>query len=139
MTITQINISMPKCEKGIGDVILAPDSPKLIEGVKCLPFTLWPDDRGYFLEVQRFGRGLVEGFPKETTQISAALNYPGIIKAFHFHRYQTDCWTPTMNMLQNRAGRYPARIAHVRRAEHDLRRQSQALANSDSAWRGSRL
>ena len=51
MTITQINISIPKCEKGIGDVILAPDSPKLIEGVKCVPITLWPDDRGYFLEV----------------------------------------------------------------------------------------
>ena len=89
-----------ECEKGIGDVILAPDSPKLIEGVKCAPLTLWPDDRGYFLEVQRFGEGLAEGFSKETTQISAALNYPGIIKAFHFHRHQTDCWTPAVNMFQ---------------------------------------
>ena len=100
MTVAQINISIPKCEKGIGDVILAPDSRKLIQGVKCAPITLWPDDRGYFLEVQRFGEGLVEGFPKETTQISAALNYPGIIKAFHFHRHQTDCWTAAVNMLQ---------------------------------------
>lgn len=100
MTVTQIKISVPKCEKGIGDAILAPDSSRLIEGVKCAPVTVWPDDRGYFLEVQRFGEGLVEGFSRETTQISAALNYPGIIKAFHFHRHQTDCWTPSLGMLQ---------------------------------------
>src|ERR1700692_1132584 len=99
-TLAQVTIGTPRCERGIGDVILAPDSPKLIEGVKCAPIALWPDDRGYFLEVQRFGLGLVAGFPKETTQISAALNYPGIIKAFHFHRRQTDCWTPAAGLLQ---------------------------------------
>lgn len=93
-------IELPVCEKGIGDVILSTDSPKLIDGVKCAPLTLWPDDRGYFLEVQRMGVGLAAAFPKETSQISAALNYPGIIKAFHIHKHQTDCWTPTMNMLQ---------------------------------------
>ena len=50
--------------------------------------------------MQRAGLGLTAHFPLETTQISTALNYPGIIKAFHFHRHQTDCWTPAMNMLQ---------------------------------------
>jgi dTDP-4-dehydrorhamnose 3,5-epimerase len=93
-------IELPQCEKGIGDVITAPDSPKLIAGVKCARIDLWPDDRGYFLEVQRIGRGLASHFPPETTQISAALNYPGIIKAFHFHRHQTDCWTPAAGLLQ---------------------------------------
>jgi len=100
MTTLETAIEIPKCRHGIGDVILAPDSPKLISGVKCAPFAIWPDDRGFFLEVQRIGQGLSAHFPKETTQISAALNYPGIIKAFHFHRYQTDCWTPAMNMIQ---------------------------------------
>jgi dTDP-4-dehydrorhamnose 3,5-epimerase len=99
-TAAQVTIGRPKCEKGIGDVILKPDSPQLIDGVKCAPLAIWPDDRGYFLEVQRAGEGLSAHFPKETTQISTALNYPGIIKAFHFHRHQTDCWTPAMNMLQ---------------------------------------
>ena len=59
--------------KGIGSVIVSPDSPELIDGVRVQPFTLWPDDRGYFLEVQRIGRGLAADFPAETTQISAAL------------------------------------------------------------------
>jgi dTDP-4-dehydrorhamnose 3,5-epimerase len=96
----EIVIEHPKCEKGIGDIILAPDSPKLIDGVKCAPLAIWPDDRGYFLEVQRMGLGLAAGFPKESTQISAAINYPGIIKAFHFHKHQTDCWTPANGMFQ---------------------------------------
>lgn len=87
-------------ERGIGDVITAVTSPNLISGVACSPVSMWPDDRGYFLEVQRIGVGLASHFPKETTQISAALNYPGIVKAFHFHRHQTDCWTPAMGMLQ---------------------------------------
>jgi dTDP-4-dehydrorhamnose 3,5-epimerase len=29
-----------------------------------------------------------------------AFNYPGTIKAFHYHLHQTDCWTPAMGMLQ---------------------------------------
>jgi dTDP-4-dehydrorhamnose 3,5-epimerase len=93
-------IDIPECERGIGDVITRSDSAQLIHGVQCLPLTLWPDDRGYFVEVQRAGQGLVSQFPLETTQISAALNYPGIIKAFHYHLHQTDVWTPAMNMLQ---------------------------------------
>jgi dTDP-4-dehydrorhamnose 3,5-epimerase len=100
MSVAGVQISMPECPRGIGDVILAPDSPKLIHGVQCAPLALWPDDRGYFVEVQRAGQGLSASFPLETTQISAALNYPDIIKAFHYHRHQTDCWTPAMNMLQ---------------------------------------
>ena len=95
-----VQITMPVCTKGIGSVILSHDSDKLIDGVRCTPIAVWPDDRGYFLEVQRAGKGLNGHFPLETTQISAALNYPGIIKAFHFHRFQTDCWTPAMNMMQ---------------------------------------
>jgi len=100
VTTLQTEISIPQCDHGIGDVITALDSPKLIAGVKLAPVALWPDDRGYFLEVQRIGEGLAAGFPKHSTQISAAFNYPGIIKAFHYHRHQTDCWTPTMNMIQ---------------------------------------
>ena len=33
-------------------------------------------------------------------QISAALSFPGTIKAFHFHLHQTDCWTPAKGMFQ---------------------------------------
>ena len=95
-----LELASPENEKGLGSVILAPDSPELIAGVRIEPFALFPDDRGYFLEVQRLGRGLAAAFPPETTQISAALNYPGAIKAFHYHLHQTDLWSPVKGTLQ---------------------------------------
>ena len=96
----ELELVTPACAKGIGKVILSAESPDLIEGVRVSPFPLWPDDRGYFLEVARLGQGIAGHFPSESTQISAALSYPGTIKAFHFHRNQTDCWVPAQGMLQ---------------------------------------
>ena len=93
-------IAIPTCAAGIGDVILSPDSPKLIRGVRVAPYPLWPDDRGYFLEVIRVGQGLAASFDPATTQVSAALSYPGSIKAFHFHLEQTDFWVPAQGMFQ---------------------------------------
>lgn len=87
-------------QKGIGSIILKPDSPDLIEDVKIQPFPLYPDDRGYFMEIHRLQRGLAADFPVESTQISAALSMPGTIKAFHLHRLQTDFWVPVQGMLQ---------------------------------------
>jgi dTDP-4-dehydrorhamnose 3,5-epimerase len=99
-TAEAIRISVPKCDPGIGHVIRTPDAAELIDGVIVRPYDLWPDDRGYFLEVVRMGQGLAASFSAETTQVSAALSYPGIIKAFHYHLYQTDLWVPASGMFQ---------------------------------------
>lgn len=93
-------IEYPHCTRGIGDVILSPDSSRLIDGVRVAAYPLWPDDRGYFLEVIRIGNGLPAQFDPATTQVSAALSYPGTIKAFHFHLEQTDFWVPSRGMFQ---------------------------------------
>jgi len=95
-----VAIEIPSCEKGLGSLIQSAGSVDLIDGVRVQPVSLYPDDRGYFMEVGRSGQGLIAEFPKETTQISSALSYPGTIKAFHFHRKQTDCWCAAMGMLQ---------------------------------------
>ncbi len=87
-------------ERGIGDVIFAADSARLIDGLRLAALQLWPDDRGYFLEILRSGQGLAEGLSTTTLQISAALSYPGTIKAFHYHGRQTDLWAPVSGMLQ---------------------------------------
>ena len=96
----EVEIALPQCEKGLGKVITAVTSADLIEGVRIEPLQLWPDDRGYFLEIFRFGRGLPAEFPCETTQVSAAYNHPGIVKAFHYHLQQADCFTPVMGLYQ---------------------------------------
>ena len=95
-----LELAIPDNTKGLGAVILSPSSAGLIDGVRVEPVALYPDDRGYFMEVQRIGRGLAAGFPAASTQVSAALNYPGTIKAFHYHLRQTDCWTPVKGLMQ---------------------------------------
>jgi dTDP-4-dehydrorhamnose 3,5-epimerase len=95
-----IQISTPKCEWGIGKIIRGPESADLIDDVQVRPYDLWPDDRGYFLEVVRIQQGLAADFVPEMTQVSAALSYPAIIKAFHFHKHQTDLWVPAQGMFQ---------------------------------------
>jgi dTDP-4-dehydrorhamnose 3,5-epimerase len=95
-----LELVLPECEKGLGAVIGSLVSKDLIDGVRVQAFAVHPDDRGYFLEVQRLGQGLAAEFPLETTQISAALNYAGAVKAFHYHLHQTDCWIPVKGLLQ---------------------------------------
>ena len=95
-----LELAIPECEKGLGKVIGAVDSAGLIAGVRLDRLIVHPDDRGYFLELQRLGRGLAAEFPPASTQISAALSYPGTIKAFHYHLHQTDCWNPIKGVLQ---------------------------------------
>jgi len=99
-SLPEMELGIPECPSGIGAVILSPQSPDLIAGVVIQPFTVYPDDRGYFAEVQRLGVGPAAAFPSATTQVSSAVNYPGTIKAFHYHLHQTDYWTPVRGLLQ---------------------------------------
>ena len=99
-SLGSLELVLPENEKGLGKIIGSVDSPDLIAGVRVAPLSVFPDDRGYFLEVQRIGKGLAADFPAATSQISAALNYPGSVKAFHYHLHQTDCWTPVKGLLQ---------------------------------------
>ena len=97
---TLLQLAVPTCESGIGIVITSPSTRGLIAGVMIAPLTVWPDDRGYLLEVARIGHGLSGQFPPDTTQVSATFSYPGTIKAFHYHVHQTDCWVPAAGMMQ---------------------------------------
>lgn len=98
--LDDLELTYPSCPKGIGSIIQSAASRDLIAGVKIQPVSLYPDDRGYFLEVQRIGQGLAAAFPPESTQVSAASNYPGTVKAFHYHLHQTDLWSPSRGMFQ---------------------------------------
>jgi dTDP-4-dehydrorhamnose 3,5-epimerase len=84
-----------------GALIAAPGAPKLIQGVLLEPLTIHPDDRGYFEEVFRVGKGLASSLADaKELQVSAALSYSGTIKALHYHMRQTDLWTPAIGLLQ---------------------------------------
>ncbi len=95
-----LELAIPECAKGIGIVILRarfarpdrgrarPAASRLSRRPRIFP--------GSAAHGPRPGRR----FPAGATQVSAALNYPGTIKAFHFHLHQTDCWTPVKGLLQ---------------------------------------
>jgi len=118
----ETEIALPECPKGLGSIIGHADSPDLIDGVRIQSLQVWPDDRGYFAELFRLGRGLAEAFLAGNTQISAAYNFPGAIKAFHYHRRQTDCFAPVMGLYQ---------IALV-----DLRRGSATFGRRNTIYAG---
>jgi dTDP-4-dehydrorhamnose 3,5-epimerase len=68
-----------------------PEGP--IEGVALVDLRRFTDDGGTFLELGRLTAGVHQLLPGFTV---AQINYsevdPGIIKAFHLHRRQTDVW-----------------------------------------------
>jgi dTDP-4-dehydrorhamnose 3,5-epimerase len=90
----------PRLRYDTGTLIREPDSADLISGVRIAKGRLWPDDRGYFLEVLRQGMGLGKSLSAASLQVSAALSYPGTIKALHYHFEQTDLWVPVQGQLQ---------------------------------------
>jgi dTDP-4-dehydrorhamnose 3,5-epimerase len=59
-----------------------------IFGVSLKPLVRHPDDRGFFEEILRDDDGLLRRFG----QASLSMTYPGVIKAFHYHREQDDLW-----------------------------------------------
>jgi dTDP-4-dehydrorhamnose 3,5-epimerase len=92
-----------RSDKTLGKVIAKADSADLIEGVRIEPLQVHPDDRGFFTELARLGKGLASGMVPDGTrniQVSFTLTYPGTIKAIHYHSEQTDLWAPVSGMLQ---------------------------------------
>ena len=59
-----------------------------IRGVVVKELVRHCDERGYLLEVLRDDDGLLSRFGQSTY----TLTYPGVIKAFHWHRHQDDLW-----------------------------------------------
>lgn len=122
-----VEIAMPRCERGIGAVITSPGSDKLIAGVRVEPIAVWPDDRGVFMEVLRVGHGLAGAFAPETSQVSATVTYPGIVKAFHYHLHQSDCWTVVKGILQ-------IALADVRRDSPTFGQRNTLYVGNSRTW-----
>jgi dTDP-4-dehydrorhamnose 3,5-epimerase len=58
----------------------------MIHGVKVKELKLFPDERGYLMEILRRDDPLFQQFGQ--AYVTAA--YPGVVKAWHYHRLQTD-------------------------------------------------
>ena len=64
-----------------------------IDGVAIVPLKRFHDDGGSMTELARFGSGRPEGLDAFTlAQLNYSVIEPGVLKAFHVHRRQTDVW-----------------------------------------------
>lgn len=90
----------------------------MIQGVKVKNLLQHTDDRGYFMEVLRDDDQWTAHFG----QLSLSLSYPGVIKAFHYHKKQDDIWF------------FPKGNAQV--VLHDLRSDSATYQQTDVYYMG---
>lgn len=63
-------------------------------GVELRDLALYQDDRGTLLEVLKREETFAFG------QLNLTTSYPGVIKAYHWHAQQTDCWHVVRGALQ---------------------------------------
>ncbi|MHC4942396.1 MAG: dTDP-4-dehydrorhamnose 3,5-epimerase family protein [Planctomycetota bacterium] len=68
----------------------------MIDGVLVKKIQVYHDDRGSLMEVLKEGDLLFKNI-KQTTFTMA---YPGVIKAFHWHKFQYDLWFFTRGAAQ---------------------------------------
>jgi dTDP-4-dehydrorhamnose 3,5-epimerase len=114
-----------RSEKSLGKLIAKPNSPDLIDGVRIEALNVYPDDRGFFTELARLGKGLATNMVPDgvrQVQVSMTLTYPGTIKAIHYHSEQTDIWAPISGMVQVFL--------------YDLRRQSKTFGTINTIFAG---
>ena len=68
----------------------------MIDGVIVKECRVHPDDRGHLMEVVRDDEPVF----RTVKQTTYTLTYPGVIKAFHWHRRQWDVWFVVSGMAQ---------------------------------------
>src|SRR5581483_257774 len=67
--------------------------PPQIDGVALVDLKRFTDDGGSFQELVRLDRGVAAALPGfECRQVNYSEMDPGVVKAFHIHRRQTDVW-----------------------------------------------
>jgi len=68
----------------------------MIEGVVVKTCTMHADDRGVLVEVVRDDEPVF----RDVRQTTYTVAYPGVVKAFHWHRRQWDVWFFASGMAQ---------------------------------------
>ena len=68
----------------------------MIEGVKVKKLKPIADERGRLMEVLRSDDELFEKFG----QAYITVGYPGVVKGWHYHKKQTDCFCAIYGMLK---------------------------------------
>jgi len=68
----------------------------IIEGVKTKLLRLVPDERGWLMEILRNDDDLFQKFG----QVYVSATYPGVVKAWHYHKHQIDNFACVTGMVK---------------------------------------
>jgi dTDP-4-dehydrorhamnose 3,5-epimerase len=68
----------------------------MIDGVKIKKLKVIPDERGRLMEILRFDDSLFVKFG----QVYMTTAYPGVVKAWHYHKIQTDNMATIHGMMK---------------------------------------
>jgi len=68
----------------------------VIDGVVVKQCAVHGDDRGFLMEVVRDDEPVF----RQVKQTTFTVSYPGVVKAFHWHRRQWDVWFFSAGMVQ---------------------------------------
>lgn len=68
----------------------------MIDGIEIKQLKRHADERGYLMEMLREDDPIFEHFG----QAYISLNYPGVIRAWHFHKKQNDFWVVPKGMVK---------------------------------------
>jgi dTDP-4-dehydrorhamnose 3,5-epimerase len=68
----------------------------MIEGVEIKQLTKHADERGYLMELLRCDDAIFQKFG----QAYVALNYPGVVRAWHYHKNQDDYFVVVKGMVK---------------------------------------
>lgn len=74
----------------------APVSRRPIDGVKTKTLRLVPDERGWLMEILRSDDELFQKFG----QAYVSATYPGVVKAWHYHKVQVDNFACVAGMVK---------------------------------------
>jgi dTDP-4-dehydrorhamnose 3,5-epimerase len=69
----------------------------LIAGVKTKPLRVVPDERGWLMEILRADD---EAMFSKFGQVYVSATYPGVVKAWHYHKIQIDAFACVAGMIK---------------------------------------
>ena len=75
----------------------ATGKPPLIDGVRTRSLRLIPDERGWLMEILRADDA---GFFTAFGQVYVSATYPGVVKAWHYHKVQVDTFACVAGMVK---------------------------------------
>ncbi|MEW6532232.1 MAG: dTDP-4-dehydrorhamnose 3,5-epimerase family protein [Thermodesulfobacteriota bacterium] len=73
-----------------------PPTSELLYGVELHPLRVIPDERGRLMEILRRDDPYFQGFG----QVYLTTVFPGVVKAWHYHKFQHDLFTCVRGMVK---------------------------------------